>query len=73
MIACPQCGFEAPDDFAFCPKCATALGPACAIPEERKAVIMLAAAREIFARLGARPALAETEQLISTLGPEESQ
>ena len=24
MIACPSCGFEAPDDFAFCPKCATA-------------------------------------------------
>jgi len=21
MIACPSCGFEAPDDFAFCPKC----------------------------------------------------
>ena len=25
VIACPSCGFEAPDDFAFCPKCATAL------------------------------------------------
>jgi class 3 adenylate cyclase len=41
VIACPQCGFEAPDDFAFCPKCATALVPACAAPEERKTVTTL--------------------------------
>ena len=41
MIACPGCGFEAPDDFAFCPKCATALLPPLAIPEERKVVTTL--------------------------------
>ncbi len=42
MIACPGCGFEAPDDFAFCPKCATELrrrdGRS---PEERKIVTTL--------------------------------
>ena len=41
MIACPSCGFEAPDDFAFCPKCATALTAPRAIPEERKVVTTL--------------------------------
>jgi class 3 adenylate cyclase len=41
MIACPGCGFKAPDDFAFCPKCATALAAPAAIPEERKTVTTL--------------------------------
>jgi class 3 adenylate cyclase/tetratricopeptide (TPR) repeat protein len=41
MIACPSCGFEAPDDFAFCPKCATALSAAPPIAEERKVVTTL--------------------------------
>ena len=52
MIACPGCGFQAPDDFAFCPRCASPL----------------AAAREIFARLGARPALAETDAVLADAG-----
>jgi tetratricopeptide (TPR) repeat protein len=47
-------------------RCLVALGRA---PE---AAAPLAAAREIFARLGAKPALAETEQIISTLRSEES-
>ena len=47
-------------------RCLVALGRA---PE---AAPPLAAAREIFARLGAKPALAETEQIISTLRSEES-
>ena len=41
MIACPGCGFEAPDDFVFCPKCATALAPPRAAAEERKTVTTL--------------------------------
>ncbi len=41
LIACPGCGFEAPEDFAFCPQCATKLGPSPAIPEERKVVTTL--------------------------------
>jgi class 3 adenylate cyclase/tetratricopeptide (TPR) repeat protein len=41
MIACPSCGFEAPDDFAFCPKCATALAAPGAHLEERKTVTTL--------------------------------
>ena len=41
MIACPSCGFEAPDDFAFCPKCATSLAVPLAVPEERKVVTTL--------------------------------
>jgi class 3 adenylate cyclase/tetratricopeptide (TPR) repeat protein len=47
-------------------RCLMALGR---VPE---AAAPLAAAREIFARLGARPALAETEQIITTLSPEGS-
>jgi class 3 adenylate cyclase/tetratricopeptide (TPR) repeat protein len=38
MLVCPSCGFEAADDFAFCPKCATALTVPLAMPEERKIV-----------------------------------
>ena len=41
MIACPKCGFESPDDFAFCPKCATGLAVAAVIAEERKTVTTL--------------------------------
>ena len=41
MITCTSCGFEAPDDFAFCPKCATALTAPLAVPEERKVVTTL--------------------------------
>ena len=41
MIACPGCGFEAPDDFAFCPKCAAKLAPLLSAPEERKVVTTL--------------------------------
>ena len=42
MIACPSCGFEAPDDFAFCPRCGVALSAAAPlIAEERKVVTSL--------------------------------
>ena len=41
MIACPGCGFVSPDDFAFCPQCATALAAPVAHPEERKVVTTL--------------------------------
>jgi class 3 adenylate cyclase len=41
MIACPSCGFEAPDDFAFCPKCAASLASPPLIAEERKVVSTL--------------------------------
>ena len=41
MITCTSCGFEAPDDFAFCPKCATALTAPLAVAEERKVVTTL--------------------------------
>ncbi len=41
MIACPGCGFEAPDDFSFCPKCAAKLVAATAAVEERKTVTTL--------------------------------
>ena len=38
---CAACGFETSDDFAFCPKCATALTASLAVPEERKVVTTL--------------------------------
>ncbi len=41
MIACPGCGFEASDEFAFCPKCATKLAEAPSSVEERKTVTTL--------------------------------
>ena len=41
MIACPRCGFEGPDDFAFCPRCGAALAAPLAAPEERKVVTTL--------------------------------
>ena len=41
MIACPSCGFEASDEFAFCPKCATKLATPPSIAEERKTVTTL--------------------------------
>ena len=41
MITCAACGFETSDDFAFCPKCATALTASLAVPEERKVVTTL--------------------------------
>ena len=41
MTTCTSCGYEAPDDFAFCPKCATALAPSLAAHEERKVVTTL--------------------------------
>ncbi len=41
MITCTSCGFDASDDFAFCPKCATALTAPLAMPEERKVVTTL--------------------------------
>ena len=41
MIACPSCGFEAPDDFAFCPKCATLLSAPSPVSDERKVVSTL--------------------------------
>jgi class 3 adenylate cyclase len=41
MITCPDCGFESPDDFRFCPKCATSLAAPLALPEERKVVTTL--------------------------------
>ena len=41
MIACPGCGFEAPDDAAFCSKCGTKLASSAAACEERKTVTTL--------------------------------
>ena len=41
MIACSGCGFEAPEDFAFCPKCGGALAVPPAVHEERKVVTTL--------------------------------
>ena len=41
MIVCASCGFEAPDDFAFCPKCGGSLAAPLPAPEERKVVTTL--------------------------------
>ena len=41
MIACASCGYEAPDDFAFCPKCGGALALPLPAAEERKVVTTL--------------------------------
>jgi len=41
MMRCPSCGYEAPDDSAFCSKCGTKLVAPQAIPEERKVVTTL--------------------------------
>ena len=41
MIACPGCGFEAPDNSAFCSRCGTKLVAPQAIAEERKTVTTL--------------------------------
>jgi class 3 adenylate cyclase len=41
VIACPLCGYKAADDFAFCPKCATALTALPSAAEERKTVTTL--------------------------------
>jgi class 3 adenylate cyclase len=41
MILCPSCGYEASEEFDFCPKCATPLVAAAAHPEERKVVTTL--------------------------------
>jgi len=68
MIACPACGFEAADVFAFCPKCAAKLSAPPFTAEERKTVTALccdlvaframseaADAEEVGALPGARP------------------
>jgi class 3 adenylate cyclase/tetratricopeptide (TPR) repeat protein/energy-coupling factor transporter ATP-binding protein EcfA2 len=41
LISCPSCAFEAPDDFAFCPKCGRRLVSLTSLPEERKVVTIL--------------------------------
>ena len=41
MIACPSCDFAAADNFAFCPKCGTALAAPHRDSEERKVVTTL--------------------------------
>jgi class 3 adenylate cyclase len=41
VIVCPSCGFDARDDFAFCPKCATPLRGPSSITEQRKVVTTL--------------------------------
>ncbi len=41
MIACPGCGLEAREDYAFCPLCGAALTSPLAMPEERKTVTIL--------------------------------
>ena len=41
VIACPSCGYEAADDFAFCPQCATSLVAPRAAAEELKVVTTL--------------------------------
>ncbi len=41
VIACPSCGYQAADDFAFCPRCATTLVGPRAASEELKVVTTL--------------------------------
>ncbi len=41
MIACPGCGLEAPNNFAFCPKCGAKLTSPHSMHEERKVVTTL--------------------------------
>ena len=41
MIACPDCGFQAPDDSAFCSRCGTKLAAPLLVAEERKTVTTL--------------------------------
>ena len=41
MIVCPSCGFEAADEFAFCPKCGAKISLPPAPAEERKTVTTL--------------------------------
>ena len=41
MIVCPGCGFEAPDDSAFCSKCGIKLAAPLSVPEELKVVTSL--------------------------------
>ena len=41
VIACPSCGYEAADDFAFCPQCASPLVTPRAAAEELKVVTTL--------------------------------
>ena len=41
VIACPACGYEAADDFAFCPRCATSLAAPRTTAEELKVVTTL--------------------------------
>ena len=41
MIACPGCGYQAADDFAFCPRCAASLVTTLSIPPERKVITTL--------------------------------
>jgi class 3 adenylate cyclase/tetratricopeptide (TPR) repeat protein len=41
VIHCPSCGFEAPDEFTFCPQCATKLSRPSSAVEERKTVTTL--------------------------------
>jgi len=45
QVSCPNCGFRSPADFAFCPKCATALA-APALTAERDTQAMLSHAVE---------------------------
>ena len=49
MTVCAACGAENPGKAKFCMECAA----------------RLAALREIFARLGAKPALAETDAVLA--------
>ena len=52
MIACPGCGFEAPDDSAFCSECGTKLAASAAVCDERKVVTTLFCDLVAFTAMG---------------------
>ena len=41
MLTCGNCGRESPDDFAFCPACASPLAPPAAQHETRRTVTVV--------------------------------
>ena len=65
MIACPSCGYEASDDFAFCPKCATALVTPRASSEELKVVTTLFCDLVGFTAMGEAADPEEVDRLLA--------